>query len=96
MQQCLLAYASDMGLLGAALRPHGLSWFQGKVMSASLDHAMWFHSDVRAEDWQLYAMDSPFAGGARSFNRGSIYDRSGRLVASAAQEGLMRPLRKKS
>lgn len=95
MQQCMLAYASDMGLLGAALRPHGLTWFQGKVMSASLDHAMWFHGPARMDDWHLYAMDSPHAGGGRGFTRGAIYDRAGRLVASAAQEGLMRPLRGK-
>lgn len=94
MRQALLAYASDMSLLGAALRPHGLSWFQGKVMSASLDHAMWFHGPVALEDWHLYAMDSPFAGKGRGFNRGAIYDAKGRLVASVAQEGLMRPRRR--
>ena len=93
MQQCLLAYASDMGLLGAALRPHGLTWYQGRVMSASLDHAMWFHAPVRVEDWHLYAMDAPFAGGGRGFTRGTIFDRAGGLVASVAQEGLLRPLR---
>ena len=95
MKQALLAYASDMGLLGAALRPHGLTWFQGRVMSASLDHAMWFHGPAAIEDWHLYAMDSPWAGGARAFTRGAIYDRAGALRASAAQEGLMRPLLRK-
>lgn len=93
MQQCLLAYASDMGLLGAALRPHGLTWFDRNLMSASLDHAMWFHGPVRFETWHLYAMDAPFTGGGRGFTRGTIYDDAGRLVASVAQEGLLRRLR---
>ena len=96
MQHCLLAYASDMNLLGSSLRPHGLTWFQGKVMTASLDHAMWFHGPIMFDQWHLYAMDAPFTGGARGFNRGAIYDQSGRLLASVAQEGLMRPLRPKS
>lgn len=92
-QQILLAYASDMNLLGSSLRPHGLTWFQGKVMTASLDHAMWFHGPVNFADWNLYTMDAPFTGGARGFNRGKIYTRDGRLVASVAQEGLMRPIK---
>ncbi|THH36721.1 acyl-CoA thioesterase II [Aliishimia ponticola] len=92
MQHCLLAYASDMNLLGSALRPHGVTWFKGGVMTASLDHAMWFHAPCRFEDWHLYTMDSPWSGGGRGFNRGSIYDRSGKMVASVAQEGLMRPV----
>ncbi len=90
MQQCLLAYASDLNLLGSALRPHGLTLFKGGIMTASLDHAMWFHAPVRFENWHLYSMDSPFSGGARGFNRGSVFDRDGRLIASVAQEGLMR------
>ncbi|MFT4960428.1 MAG: acyl-CoA thioesterase-2 [Paracoccaceae bacterium] len=94
MQHCLLAYASDMHLLGSSLRPHGLTWFKRQVMTASLDHAMWFHAPIQFEDWHLYTMDSPFTGGARGFNRGAIYSREGALVASTAQEGLMRPLRK--
>ena len=77
MQHCLLAYASDMNLLGSSLRPHGLTWFQGQVMSASLDHAMWFHGPAQFEDWHLYTMDAPFTGGARGFNRGSIYQTDG-------------------
>jgi acyl-CoA thioesterase II len=93
-QHVLLAYASDMYLLGSSLRPHALTWFQGKTMTASLDHAMWFHAPIRFEDWHLYTMDAPFTGGARGFNRGSIYRQDGTLVASTAQEGLMRPLRK--
>ncbi|MEX0286140.1 MAG: acyl-CoA thioesterase [Paracoccaceae bacterium] len=91
MQHCLLAYASDMNLLGSSLRPHGLTWFQGKVMTASLDHAMWFHAPIAFQDWHLYTMDAPFTGGARGFNRGAIYTQGGQLVASTAQEGLVRP-----
>ncbi|WP_299032096.1 acyl-CoA thioesterase II [uncultured Sulfitobacter sp.] len=95
MQHCLLAYASDMNLLGSSLRPHGLTWFQGNVMSASLDHAMWFHGPIQFSDWHLYDMDAPWTGKARGFNRGSIFSADGTLVASVAQEGLMRPLKKK-
>ena len=90
MQQCLLAYASDLNLLGSALRPHGISFFQKTIMSASLDHAMWFHAPVQFDQWHLYTMDSPFSGGARGFNRGSVYAYDGTLVASVAQEGLIR------
>ncbi len=90
LNQCLLAYASDMGLLGTSLRPHGLTWETPGLQSASLDHALWFHRPLRAEDWLLYVQDSPSASGARGFNRGEIYSRSGVLVASAAQEGLIR------
>jgi len=95
MQHCLLAYASDMNLLGSSLRPHGLSWFVGGVMTASLDHAMWFHGPVQFQNWHLYTMDSPFTGGARGFNRGAIYTQDGVLVASVAQEGLLRPVARK-
>lgn len=94
MQHILLAYASDMNLLGSSLRPHGLTWFKRQVMSASLDHAMWFHAPIRFEEWHLYTMDAPFTGGARGFNRGAIYHQDGTRVASVAQEGLLRPLRK--
>ena len=93
MQHCLLAYASDMNLLGSSLRPHGKTWFTGDVMSASLDHAMWFHGSATFENWHLYTMDSPWTGGGRGFNRGAIYDQKGIRVASVAQEGLMRPMR---
>jgi acyl-CoA thioesterase-2 len=96
MQHCLLAYASDMYLLGSSLRPHGLTWFNGKVMSASLDHAMWFHGTPQFQDWHLYSMESPWTGGGRGFNRGSIYDRAGNLIASTAQEGLMRKVKPKT
>lgn len=92
MQQCMLAYASDMNLLGSCLRPHGQSWFTRRVMTASLDHAMWFHAPSRFEDWHLYVMDAPWSGGARGVNRGLIYAADGRLVASVAQEGLIRPV----
>ena len=92
IHQCLLAYASDLNLLGSGSRPHGLSWLSGNMMGASLDHAMWFHRPIRFDRWHLYAMDAPFTGGARAFNRGAIYTRDGVLVASVAQEGLMRPV----
>ncbi len=95
MHQCLLAYASDMNLLGSSMRPHGLTWFRGEVMTASLDHSMWFHGPAEFDQWHLYTMDAPFTGGARGFNRGAIYTQDGRLVASVAQEGLVRPVKKK-
>lgn len=93
LHQCLLTYASDMYLLGSSLRPQGQSWLTGQVMTASLDHSVWFHEAVNFSDWHLYTMDSPWSGGARGFNRGSIYTRDGRLVASVAQEGLIRPVK---
>lgn len=95
MHHCLIAYASDMSILGSAARRHGVSWLSGQMMGASLDHALWFHAPIRFDDWHLYTMDSPFAGGARSFNRGAIYTQNGSLVASVAQEGLMRKVRPK-
>jgi acyl-CoA thioesterase-2 len=94
VHQCLLAYASDWGLLSTSLRPHGLSILSRKIQSASLDHAMWFHRDFRIDDWLLYVTDSPSASGARGFTRGEIFDRQGRLVASTAQEGLIRQRKK--
>lgn len=94
VHHCLMAYASDMSLLGSGNRPHGVSWYTGEVMGASLDHAMWFHAPIRFNEWHLYEMDSPFGGGARSFNRGKIFSADGRLVASVAQEGLMRPAKR--
>mgnify|MGYP003645911506 CR=1 FL=1 len=78
-----------------SLRPHGLTWFQGQVMTASLDHAMWFHAPIDFSDWHLYELDAPFTGGARGFNRGLIYNQNGQLAATTAQEGLMRPYKKK-
>ena len=90
IHQALLAYASDFSLLGVAMRPHGLSFMQPKVQGVSLDHAMWFHRDFRFDDWLLYETDSPSAAGARGFCRGSVFTRDGLLVASVAQEGLIR------
>ncbi len=95
MHHCLMAYASDMALLGSGARPHGVSWLTGDMMGASLDHAMWFHGPIRFDEWHLYTMDSPFGGKGRSFNRGGVYTRGGQLVCSVAQEGLMRPIKKK-
>lgn len=87
-----LAYASDMMLLWSALRPHGESGYSGRVMTASLDHALWFHARPKFADWHLYVMESPWSGGARGLTRGQIFTQSGQLVASTAQEGLMRPI----
>jgi acyl-CoA thioesterase-2 len=88
--QALLAYSSDYGLLDAALRPHAISLRDPNMMVASLDHSIWFHRSVRMDDWMLYVAESPAAGGARGFTRGTFYTRSGQLVASVAQEGLVR------
>lgn len=90
LHQCLLAYASDMTLLDTATRPHRVGWFDRSIQMASIDHAMWFHRPFRTDEWLLYAQDAPSASGARGFNRGAIYRRDGVLVASVAQEGLMR------
>ena len=86
----LLAYVSDFHLLDTALQPHGISLISPRLIIASIDHAMWFHRSVRVDDWLLYAIDSPSASGALGFTRGSVFARDGRLVASAAQEGLIR------
>jgi acyl-CoA thioesterase II len=90
LHQCVLAYLSDWALLDTSLIPHGISYMQQNVQSASLDHAMWFHRSFRADEWLLFIQDSPSASGARGFNRGLIYRRDGALVASVAQEGLIR------
>jgi len=90
LNQCVLAYASDMTLLDTSLLPHGIGWFEDGIQIASIDHAMWFHRPFRADQWLLYVQDSPSASGARGFNRGLIYAQDGKLVASVAQEGLMR------
>ncbi len=92
LHQSMLAYASDFHLLGTATFPHGVSYLQPNVQMASLDHAMWFHRPFRIDDWLLYSCDSPSAEGARGLSRGSIYTRDGVLVASTAQEGLIRVL----
>jgi acyl-CoA thioesterase-2 len=93
VHRCLLAYASDFALLDTALVPHGRSYWQGELRMASIDHAMWFHRGFRADDWLLYAMDSPTASGSRGLVRGQLFDRGGQLVASTAQEGMIRDLR---
>jgi len=90
LHQAVLAYASDFTLLDTALIAHGKLLFDHDIQLASLDHAMWFHRPFRADEWLLYAQDSPTAYGARGYCRGSIYDSSGHLVASTVQEGLMR------
>lgn len=89
-QQVALAYASDMGLLAAAMHPHQLLWNSPGMQSASLDHAIWFHRPTDLSQWHLYDMHSPSASGARGFNLGSIYRPDGALAASCAQEGLIR------
>jgi acyl-CoA thioesterase-2 len=90
IHQCVLAYASDMLLLDSALIPHGRTVFEKTLMAASLDHALWFHRPFRADDWLLYVHDSPNLSGSRGFARGLIFARDGTLVASVAQEGLLR------
>jgi acyl-CoA thioesterase-2 len=96
LHRALLAYVSDFHLVGTATLPHGISWTQGRLMMASLDHAMWFHRDFRLDDWMLYSCDSPSTSGGRGLARGMIHDRSGRLVASTAQEGVIRLRKDKS
>ncbi|WP_040489323.1 acyl-CoA thioesterase II [Fulvimarina pelagi] len=91
LNAAVLAYLSDMTLLDTSLFAHGLSVFDERVQAASLDHSMWFHRPVRVSDWLLYAQDSPSSSGGRGLTRGSLYTREGRLVASVAQEGLIRP-----
>ena len=86
----ILAYASDFDLLTTSMLPHGVSIWQNFMQVASLDHAIWFHSNVRADEWLLYSMESPWADNARGLSRGSIFTQDGRLVASTAQEGLIR------
>ncbi|MDP5209053.1 acyl-CoA thioesterase II [Microbulbifer sp. 2205BS26-8] len=88
-----LCYASDMGLLGTSLQPHHTSLFDPHLMPASIDHAMWFHRDFRMDQWLLYVTDSPSASGARGYTRGQIFTRDGLLVASTAQEGLIRKIK---
>lgn len=92
LHRALLAYASDFHLLGTATFPHGISYYQPNVLMASLDHALWFHRPFHADEWLLYSIDSPSAQSGRGLARGQVYDRSGRLVASTAQEGLIRVL----
>ncbi len=93
LHQCVVAYASDMTLLDAVSLPHAIAWTDESWQIASLDHAMWFHRALRADEWLLYAQESPVAAGARGFATGRLYTRDGTLVASVVQEGLLRPLR---
>ncbi len=90
LHRCVLAYASDMTLLGASLAQHGLTWFDPKLQVASLDHAIWFHRTFRADEWLLYSTESESTSGSRGLNFGRIFTRDGRLVASVVQENLMR------
>jgi acyl-CoA thioesterase-2 len=90
LNQCVLAYASDFTLLDTALIAHGRFVFDPALMLASLDHAIWFHRRFRVDDWLLYAQDSPSSSGGRAFCRGTLFTREGLLVASTAQEGLVR------
>jgi acyl-CoA thioesterase-2 len=95
VHRAVLAYASDMALLGTCMLPHGVNWTTPGFQSASLDHAIWIHEPLRADEWLLYATDSPWSGHARGMNRGQIFTADGRLVASVAQEGLIRMREKK-
>ena len=90
LHQAVLAYASDYGFLPTALLPHGVPIRDPRLQLASLDHTLWMHRPFRTDDWLLYVMDSPSAAGARGFVRGEVYTRAGTLVASTAQEGLIR------
>ena len=90
LHRAVITYASDFTLLGTSALPHGLSWMRGELVGASLDHAIWFHREARADEWLLYATDALWSGKGRGFNRGRIFNQQGELVASVAQEGMMR------
>jgi acyl-CoA thioesterase-2 len=90
IHRSVLAYASDMTLLDTSLYAHGRNIFDPDLQVASLDHALWFHRPFRADEWLLYSEDSPSASGGRGFSRGSLFRRDGTLIASVAQEGLIR------
>jgi acyl-CoA thioesterase-2 len=92
LHACVLAYASDLTLLGASLLPHGLIIGDRRIQPASLDHALWFHREFRADEWLLYDQASPSGSGARGFATGRLFTEDGRLIASVAQEGLIRPI----
>jgi acyl-CoA thioesterase-2 len=92
LHQCVVAYASDMTLLDTATLPHAIAWNDPHYVMASLDHAMWFHRPFRADEWLLYAQESPAAHGARGFVTGHLFTRDGKLAVSVAQEGLIRPV----
>ncbi|RZV34928.1 MAG: acyl-CoA thioesterase II [Sphingomonadaceae bacterium] len=90
LHRAVISYASDYTLLGTSALPHGLSWMRGELVGASLDHAIWFHRPARADEWLLYATQAPWSGSGRGMNLGRIFNREGQLVASVAQEGMMR------
>jgi acyl-CoA thioesterase-2 len=92
LHACVLAYASDLTLLGASLLPHGIIIGDRRIQPASIDHALWFHRSFRADEWLLYDQESPSASGARGFATGRLFSQDGRMVASVAQEGLIRPI----
>jgi len=96
LHACVAAYASDMSLFDTMLQPHPVRWDDDDFMGATIDHCMWFHRSFRADDWLLYDMDSPVAAGSRGLARGFFFDRSGRLVVSMVQEGLMRVIDRSS
>ncbi len=90
LHQTLMAYVSDYELLGTAVLPHGINFTDTKIQMASLDHALWFHHPFRVDEWLLFAFDSPSASGSRGLARSNVFTRDGKLVASSAQEGLIR------
>ena len=90
INQAMLSYVSDTSLLDTCMRPHALSYMNPKLQSASLDHAMWFYHEFEANDWLLYVQDSPASAGGRGMNFGHFFTRDGKLIATAAQEGLIR------
>lgn len=94
LHRALLAYATDMSLMRTVALPHALSWFSGKMMDASLDHALWFHDDFRIDEWLLYQTTSHWSGNGRGMAKGKIWTRDGRLIASVAQEGMIRLLKR--
>lgn len=93
LHRIMLAYMSDYALLGTCTLPHGLSWMRNELTSASLDHAVWFHDEARVDDWLLFDMVSPWSARGRGMNHGRVYTRDGRLIASIAQEGMIRKRR---
>ncbi|MCP4933269.1 MAG: acyl-CoA thioesterase II [bacterium] len=95
VHQCAIAFATDISLLDTALIPHGRTIFDPRLTLASIDHALWFHKPAKFDDWVLYSTDSPMTHGARGFTRGTLFTRSGELIASTAQEGLIRDLEDK-
>ena len=92
MRSAMLAYLSDFGLLTTAVLPHGVPLFSGRLQAASLDHALWLHETPALDQWMLFTMESPWAGGARGLTRGTFHTADGRHIASVAQEGLIRPV----